>query len=977
MRKVLIFLLLVPIISFGQNINLKKGLVAHYPFNGSAKDISGSNYHGVVKGAKLTNDRNGNNNSAYSFDGKSGHIKVPHKSGLNLGVQFTVSAWVYNKNANKYAFIRKGRDVGDGSFALSPKSFNICYKYRDYASTNQSYLKPIKDNKWVFLVAVVTKNEMRYYKDGRLYQKKKIKPFNQKNNYPLLFGRHYMSASSNGSGSYTFPWEGKLDDVRIYNRALNESEIKALYKGGSDDNKSGTLKEVVYKDKQIKNEPSFTLYDVNIDFSHYTYSEKTKSLFLLTSNGIKQYNFSDISNKKTKVIDIPLNFEPDINKNGISVNSDGTFLALIDNNKIIHIIDILTKKEFKQIKIKKKFYNFSGKSKTLKSNPFNFISKNELLFAGNKYAGIYNINTGKVKKVSLKRKKLDIVPATSVNSYTKSIVKEQRVYKSKRYGYTFFVNNENKAVYNWGKFIIEDLNFVYDIKKQQHIITRKKNNENIPYLFVGSNGVYDINKKAYVNGNKITLYNRKDKTMRLPVEIKKTEWINNYRQLLGFKSDNKGIVVYDYNRVITEVAKQYFLKAQDENTYASYTNFLKEYPYSSYKDLCNQNLDDFYKNELTNLKSKYSKYSSKTYISKLNEYIKKYPKSAYIVDAKNEKNKKYTNEYDKIKNSTDHEKFEKYISDYPRSPHKQVARNKLGNIYKTKYDEVCEINTYDAYLSYTTKYPQSNYVSQANKKLDKFVQQKKDEKELYKKVKNNNSYYDCEQYIAQFPNGEYIEEVKSIKKGYDDRRNAIEKGKNTKSWRLGNNLCLVNYSDVVLLCGVLDSWNGDKSMAKIKLNSGMWDKAGTTYKGNELVKNSYIWITPSDGWHICADFEIDLLNENSNMPGTSTSTNNISSSNTSGKRCYWHETLTFSNNDGSIMGSLFSSLTDIKIRIKYEGVIEQEIGDNYKIIISNAYADLGSRASYNQIKYKKYANEKVSKSIGQNRVKRKSAVKVY
>ena len=50
------------------------GLVAYYPFNGSANDESGNGYNGTVNGATLTTDRFGNSNKAYAFNGTSSWI---------------------------------------------------------------------------------------------------------------------------------------------------------------------------------------------------------------------------------------------------------------------------------------------------------------------------------------------------------------------------------------------------------------------------------------------------------------------------------------------------------------------------------------------------------------------------------------------------------------------------------------------------------------------------------------------------------------------------------------------------------------------------------------------------------------------------------------------------------------------------------------------------------------------------------------
>ena len=57
-------------------LNLKKGLVAYYPFNGNADDESGNNHNGNVTNALLSSDRFLNKESAFKFN-KYSHIKIP------------------------------------------------------------------------------------------------------------------------------------------------------------------------------------------------------------------------------------------------------------------------------------------------------------------------------------------------------------------------------------------------------------------------------------------------------------------------------------------------------------------------------------------------------------------------------------------------------------------------------------------------------------------------------------------------------------------------------------------------------------------------------------------------------------------------------------------------------------------------------------------------------------------------------------
>lgn len=72
--------------------DLADGLVAYYPFNGNANDESGNGKHALlISGANLTQDRFGNANSAYYFDGSNDFIQIPHPGYLVYG---SINMWV-------------------------------------------------------------------------------------------------------------------------------------------------------------------------------------------------------------------------------------------------------------------------------------------------------------------------------------------------------------------------------------------------------------------------------------------------------------------------------------------------------------------------------------------------------------------------------------------------------------------------------------------------------------------------------------------------------------------------------------------------------------------------------------------------------------------------------------------------------------------------------------------------------------------
>ena len=73
------FAFLVISIAGVASAGLDDGLVAHYPFDGNANDISGNGYHGNVMGPTLTPGQDGVANSAYQFDGSNDRIDLPRQ----------------------------------------------------------------------------------------------------------------------------------------------------------------------------------------------------------------------------------------------------------------------------------------------------------------------------------------------------------------------------------------------------------------------------------------------------------------------------------------------------------------------------------------------------------------------------------------------------------------------------------------------------------------------------------------------------------------------------------------------------------------------------------------------------------------------------------------------------------------------------------------------------------------------------------
>jgi len=211
------------------------GLVAYYPFNGNANDASGHANNGTVNGAALATDRFGNANSAYSFDGISSLIAVPDSPALRISNDITVSCWVNFSQTNKgVKLVGKGGDCGRNyglwldqgnawMFQQFPPEGGCVGCQENTASATPA----VQLGRWYQLVGVRSGNVSRLYLDGILLQERS--PTCSSNTYtgtePLLIG----SFDNPVTDPRYSVMQGRLDDIRIYNRDLSPGEIQQLY----------------------------------------------------------------------------------------------------------------------------------------------------------------------------------------------------------------------------------------------------------------------------------------------------------------------------------------------------------------------------------------------------------------------------------------------------------------------------------------------------------------------------------------------------------------------------------------------------------------------------------------------------------------------------------------------------------------------------------------------------------------------------
>lgn len=226
------------LIGFGQVPNYvpTNGLAGYWPFNGNANDESGNGNDGTVNGATLTSDRSGANNAAYYFDGTSDFIDVQHSASLICNDEITMSCWIYSNSMNTgltQTVLSKGQQSSYWNYGISIDANSlISYNYTNYGI---GPLNVLGANEWHQLTFSINQslNIMHVFFNGV-----EQTPLYDVNTNTLITNFQgiinscctaNLNIGKNAGGQAFF--SGKIDDIGIWNRALTEEEIQALYIG--------------------------------------------------------------------------------------------------------------------------------------------------------------------------------------------------------------------------------------------------------------------------------------------------------------------------------------------------------------------------------------------------------------------------------------------------------------------------------------------------------------------------------------------------------------------------------------------------------------------------------------------------------------------------------------------------------------------------------------------------------------------------
>jgi len=214
--------------------DLTDGLVAHWEFDEGSGDIAydsaGSN-DGTIYGAQWTT---GQINGALDFNGNDVHVRIPDDDSISIGNQdYTISAWINPRSltgtSGWEAIVSKVKNSADKEYALQIVDgvLFLGVEKNENNPVAKTTVAPVEIGYWQHVVVTFNSDTTTptFYYNGVVQTST-----SNINTLPDELGDD-LYIGMNGGTYYKDEFNGKIDDVRIYDRALSADEVEELYHG--------------------------------------------------------------------------------------------------------------------------------------------------------------------------------------------------------------------------------------------------------------------------------------------------------------------------------------------------------------------------------------------------------------------------------------------------------------------------------------------------------------------------------------------------------------------------------------------------------------------------------------------------------------------------------------------------------------------------------------------------------------------------
>lgn len=167
-----------------------------------------------------------NSTQCLNFNGTTGVVSIPHAASITLTGDMTVALWIY-KNSEAADWVRligKGLSANRtfGVWEESGGGTRILFQQYGTANLNLYSTGTIPLTTWTHVTCRISGNNATIFINGANSGSTTRGGAPATDTEPVTLGY---------AGFHTY-WPGRMDDVRLYNRALSDAEISALASGG-------------------------------------------------------------------------------------------------------------------------------------------------------------------------------------------------------------------------------------------------------------------------------------------------------------------------------------------------------------------------------------------------------------------------------------------------------------------------------------------------------------------------------------------------------------------------------------------------------------------------------------------------------------------------------------------------------------------------------------------------------------------------
>ena len=206
------------------------GLLAWWKFDeaegSNASDSSGNKYNGTLVGEPQWQQAGGKIGGALQLDGKDDYVEITKNANFDLTDQITVMAWIKVNAFDKawQSIVTKGDNSWRMQRSGQPNTLEFaCTGVSNNVWGNVVGKTDVNDGSWHHVAGVYDGKKICLYVDGKLDVSSEGSGHIKKTDWPVLIGENAERTERQ--------WNGLIDDVRIYDCALTEADMAALYSG--------------------------------------------------------------------------------------------------------------------------------------------------------------------------------------------------------------------------------------------------------------------------------------------------------------------------------------------------------------------------------------------------------------------------------------------------------------------------------------------------------------------------------------------------------------------------------------------------------------------------------------------------------------------------------------------------------------------------------------------------------------------------